>query len=333
MSAKLLPLEFFPSLDAPFLGIELPYPNSTPEEIERQITKPAEEVLATISGHQAHGFRLGGERREHPDRVRLGRSTRTSRRSRRRRSSTASATFSRAISRDSTSRKFSTSDMQMLILRISSDRDLSNAYDMLNRNVKRRIERIDGVSRVDLYGISRKEIRIQLLADRIIAHRVDIATPRRDASPEQLPRHGGQDNGRGPALRRAPHRGVREARGHRRGRGRRERAAPQGHRDDLHTSTRSSNTAATSTAATRSAWTSTRKRAPTSSGSTDNILAEVEEIKKLPEMAGINIILHGQPGRRRDELAPGDPQVRACSAAASPSSSSISSCGAWRRPS
>ncbi|MCX5753234.1 MAG: efflux RND transporter permease subunit, partial [Candidatus Krumholzibacteria bacterium] len=72
-------------------------------------------------------------------------------------------------------RKFSTSDMQILILRISSDRDLSNAYDMLNRNVKRRIERIDGVSRVDLYGISRKEIRIQLLADRIIAHRVDIA--------------------------------------------------------------------------------------------------------------------------------------------------------------
>ncbi|MCX5753287.1 MAG: efflux RND transporter permease subunit, partial [Candidatus Krumholzibacteria bacterium] len=44
VASRLLPLEFFPSLDAPFLGIELPYPNSTPEEIERQITKPAEEA-------------------------------------------------------------------------------------------------------------------------------------------------------------------------------------------------------------------------------------------------------------------------------------------------
>ena len=50
IAAKLLPLEFFPAFDAPFIGVEIPYPNSTPEEIERQITKPAEEALATISG-------------------------------------------------------------------------------------------------------------------------------------------------------------------------------------------------------------------------------------------------------------------------------------------
>ena len=50
ISAKLLPMEFFPDLDAPFVGVDIPYPGSTPEEIEREITKPAEEVLATISG-------------------------------------------------------------------------------------------------------------------------------------------------------------------------------------------------------------------------------------------------------------------------------------------
>ncbi len=71
-------------------------------------------------------------------------------------------------------RKWSTSDMEMLQLRISSTRDLSNSYDMLNRNFKRRIERIEGVSKVDLYGVERKEIRVQLSADRIISHRIDI---------------------------------------------------------------------------------------------------------------------------------------------------------------
>jgi len=60
-------------------------------------------------------------------------------------------------------------------VRISSNRDLSNSYDMLNRNLKRRLERIEGVSKVNLYGVEKKEIRIQLSVDRIIAHRVDIA--------------------------------------------------------------------------------------------------------------------------------------------------------------
>ena len=49
ISSQMLPLEFFPDIDAPFLGVDIPYPGSTPEEVERLITRPAEEVLATIS--------------------------------------------------------------------------------------------------------------------------------------------------------------------------------------------------------------------------------------------------------------------------------------------
>ena len=49
IASQMLPLEFFPDLDAPFVQVELPYPGSTPEEIERQIMRPTEEVLATIS--------------------------------------------------------------------------------------------------------------------------------------------------------------------------------------------------------------------------------------------------------------------------------------------
>jgi HAE1 family hydrophobic/amphiphilic exporter-1 len=71
-------------------------------------------------------------------------------------------------------RKWSTEDIAMLMIRISSSRDLSDSYDMLNRNLKRRVERIPGVSKVDLYGVEQKEIRINLSADRIISHRIDI---------------------------------------------------------------------------------------------------------------------------------------------------------------
>ena len=50
LSSKLLPLEYLPSVNFPGIFIDIPYPNSTAEEIERRITRPAEEVLATMSG-------------------------------------------------------------------------------------------------------------------------------------------------------------------------------------------------------------------------------------------------------------------------------------------
>ena len=43
-------LAFLPEVDAPFIGVQIPYPNSNPWQIEREITKPVEETLATLSG-------------------------------------------------------------------------------------------------------------------------------------------------------------------------------------------------------------------------------------------------------------------------------------------
>ena len=40
VSVRLLPLEYFPAVDVPFIGIQIPYQGSTPEEVEREITRP-----------------------------------------------------------------------------------------------------------------------------------------------------------------------------------------------------------------------------------------------------------------------------------------------------
>ncbi|MBN1782933.1 efflux RND transporter permease subunit [bacterium] len=173
ISSRILPLEFFPDISFPYIDIDLPYPGSTPEETERLITRPAEEVLATISniknmysrsgengGHVSLEFEWGVdldlkglEAKEKLDGVRH--------------------LFPRDMERFYIG-KASASDWELMALRISSNRDLSNAYDMLNRNLKRRLERIEGVSRINMYGIEKKEIRIQLDANKIIAHHVDL---------------------------------------------------------------------------------------------------------------------------------------------------------------
>ena len=45
-----LPLAFLPEIDVPFIHVEIPHPDSNPSQIEKEIAKPVEEVLATLSG-------------------------------------------------------------------------------------------------------------------------------------------------------------------------------------------------------------------------------------------------------------------------------------------
>ena len=72
----------------------------------------------------------------------------------------------------------SMSDEPVLELRISSERDLSTSFELLDRLVKRRIERLDGVSRVELQGVEPREIRILLRSDDLAAYGIDIPTLR-----------------------------------------------------------------------------------------------------------------------------------------------------------
>ena len=69
--------------------------------------------------------------------------------------------------------KFNTTDMPIFQLRVSSERDLSNAYDLLDRNLKMPLERVKGVSKVELYGVLKKQISIRLDSQRIAALHVD----------------------------------------------------------------------------------------------------------------------------------------------------------------
>ena len=44
-----LPLEMFPDTSFPGLMVYIPYPSSSPEEVERTITRPLEEILSTVN--------------------------------------------------------------------------------------------------------------------------------------------------------------------------------------------------------------------------------------------------------------------------------------------
>ncbi|HZW60539.1 MAG TPA: efflux RND transporter permease subunit, partial [Woeseiaceae bacterium] len=178
IASRLLPLEKFPDIEFPGIFIQIPYDGSTPEEIELLITRPVEEALATLSGVEA----MHSTSRDNMAQIFLefgwdqsmGAKGIEAR---------AKVDGIRHQLPDDVRRVFiftgSLSDQPILQLRISSNRDLSDSYELLDRLLKRRLERIEGVSKVELHGVDPREIRILLRSDRLAAYGVDIDALRR----------------------------------------------------------------------------------------------------------------------------------------------------------
>jgi len=173
ISSRLLPLEYFPGVDVPFIILDMPYQGSTPEEVEREITRPAEEVIATLSGIK----RLESTSSSNGSRLEIqfdwGTDVAVKAVEARERMEAIRDQLPSDLRRINVL-KFNFTDQPVLTLRISSERDLSTAYDMLIRNLVRPLERIPGVARVDFQGIEPREIRIELIADRVVSHGIDL---------------------------------------------------------------------------------------------------------------------------------------------------------------
>ncbi len=174
LASRLLPLEKFPDIEFPGIFIQIPYSGSTPEEVERLITRPIEEALATLSGvEQMFSASDEGQSQlflQFEWDEQMGAKGIEAR---------AKVDSIRHLLPNDVQRILiftgSLGDQPVLQLRISSERDLSNSYEMLNRLLTRRLERIEGVSRVELQGVDAREIRILLKPDQLAAHGIDIA--------------------------------------------------------------------------------------------------------------------------------------------------------------
>ncbi|MBS7455987.1 efflux RND transporter permease subunit [Coralloluteibacterium stylophorae] len=174
LAAVRLPLEQLPELDAPFVLVFLPYPGSNPQEIETNLIRPVEEALATLPGIKRMQSQAGADQgfvfieladwdrdveiaaaqaREKLDAIR----------------DELPEDFQRYQIR-----KFSTSDEAALRVRLASKQDLTGAYDLLDRELVQRVERVPGVARVELSGAPPSEIEVALDPDRLSAHGIAL---------------------------------------------------------------------------------------------------------------------------------------------------------------
>jgi HAE1 family hydrophobic/amphiphilic exporter-1 len=177
ISTKLLPLEQFPDITFPGMQVTIPYAGSTPEEIEELITRPVEEALSTLSGIKE----LSSTSRENEAEFQIQFDWGTD---------IEAVSFEVRTKLDSVRGQLPAGADRMLIfagsfgdqpvvkIRLAANQDLSDAYDVLERHLKRPLERLDGVARVELAGVEPREVRILVDAGRVAAHGVDLRTLR-----------------------------------------------------------------------------------------------------------------------------------------------------------
>lgn len=174
IAAFRLPLEALPDISAPFLFVELPYTGSTPDEVERNLVRPAEEALATMTGIKrmrsqatADGANIYIEFSDWDRDIAIAASDA------RQRIDAIRDDLPEDLQRYHVY-KWSSSDEAILRVRLASQSDLTGAYDMLDREFKKRIERLPGVARVEISGAPPNEVEIAIKPDRLTAHQLSL---------------------------------------------------------------------------------------------------------------------------------------------------------------
>ena len=173
LSLARLPLEFLPSHASTHMSVRAPYDSSSPDEVERMIVRPLEDILGTISGLDrltatayaneadidlefVDGVDMdmaAVEVRDRLDRVR----------------GLLPDDFE-----DFRVYRHGSGDIPILRVNLSADWESARLYEFAEEAIQRRIERLDGVAEVRLYGTLSRQLEINLLPARMAAHGIGV---------------------------------------------------------------------------------------------------------------------------------------------------------------
>ena len=174
ISLSRLPLEYLPDLTFPSIYIEVSYPSSSPEEIERNISRPIEEVMGTLTGVKSLSSSSYGSR------------------------SSLRIEFDLDVDMDLASvhirdrldqvrndlpddverieiRRWNTEDFPILEYAVSWDgNDPEELVSLYKQVIHPRLQRLEGVGSVEIEGMAERALLVQVDQNRMNAHGLDI---------------------------------------------------------------------------------------------------------------------------------------------------------------
>ena len=168
-----IPLDFMPLIKEPEIQVEIPFPGSHPLETLRDIAIPVEEEIATIPDVKSIRTNASATQARIEINFDWEVNIELKRMEVREAVDRARDRLPEGIGFIQVKGEISgPADGAMLQGRISAVRDLSESWELLDRRIKRPIERIKGVASVSLYGVEPQQVRIELELDALQKHGV-----------------------------------------------------------------------------------------------------------------------------------------------------------------
>ncbi|MBM3129932.1 MAG: efflux RND transporter permease subunit [Chloroflexi bacterium] len=169
-----MPINLYPDVSFPYIGVTTVYPGASPAEVQREITKPLEEALGSLNGVK----KVKSTSNENFSLVliefKMGYSTVRAADDVRTRVATVRGNFPRDV-KDPIIQTFDPASAPILSFGIA-DRSGQMQSDELRRlvvdEIKPRLERIDGVGDISVAGGLIREIQVDLNLDALRARRV-----------------------------------------------------------------------------------------------------------------------------------------------------------------
>jgi hydrophobe/amphiphile efflux-1 (HAE1) family protein len=171
-----LGVEQMPDISIPVAFVDVRYPGASPEAVEREISKPIEEAVNGIAGVKRILSRSFEGRSQSSVEFAVGTDMARAMQDVRDRVAVLQPGFPRDAKAPLVSRIDNENAQAAVTLTLlsksRSPRELSVIAD---RQVARRLQRVEGVARVDVTGLATREVRIDLDAERLRAHAVTPA--------------------------------------------------------------------------------------------------------------------------------------------------------------
>lgn len=171
-----LGVEQMPDINFPGAFVDVPYPGASPEAVEREITKKVEEAVNSIAGVRKITSRSFEGRSQTSVEFSLDADMNRAMQDLRDRVAAVQPNFPRDA-KAPTIQRFNNDNAQPIVVMAllsptRSQRELSVLADQL---VSRRLQRVEGVARVDVGGLATREVRIDLDPARLRAYGITPA--------------------------------------------------------------------------------------------------------------------------------------------------------------
>lgn len=166
-----LPVDLMPDITYPTITVSASYSDASPTEIETLITRPIEQAIAAVPGVEE----ITSTSREGASRVRIsfawGTDLDAASNDLRDRLDRVLSRLPDDVERPSI-RKFDAAALPVLIIGAASDLDPVQMLNLIEEQVKYRIERIPGVAAIDVMGGNQREIQVNIDINRIKSLRI-----------------------------------------------------------------------------------------------------------------------------------------------------------------